>query len=130
MRGLCGRQRSWAPKNRGKIHDHDGRSQERPQARFQLKERLARALVAHPQDSSAEEQPLSGLVDTEEIDEEYEVPVSQLEGPDQPQRQKLRAQFGRRRTHNEQIIVAHCGIIIARETIYGAEGVASVVVSF
>ena len=103
---------------------------DRGQARFQLKERLARALVAHPQDSSAEEQPLSELVDTEEIDEEYEVPVSQLEGPEQPQRQKLRAQFGRRRTHNEQIIVAPCGIIIARETFYGAEGVASVVVSF
>jgi len=42
---------------------------------------------------------------------------------------KIRAQFGRKRTHNEQIIVAPCGMIMARETFYGAEGVATVVVS-
>jgi len=44
-------------------------------------------------------------------------------------RNKLRAQFGRKRTHNEQIIVAPCGIILARETFYGAEAVPTVVVS-
>jgi hypothetical protein len=31
--------------------------------------------------------------------------------------------------HNEQVIVAPCGMIIARETFYGAEGVASVIMS-
>ena len=41
--------------------------------------------------------------------------------------QKLCAQFGHHRMHNKQIIVAPCGIILARETFYGAEGVASVV---
>ena len=40
----------------------------------------------------------------------------------------LRAQFGRKRTHNEQLIVAPCGIIVARETFYHAEAVHSVVV--
>ncbi|KAF8236744.1 hypothetical protein L208DRAFT_1250906, partial [Tricholoma matsutake] len=39
----------------------------------------------------------------------------------------IRAQLGRRRTHNEQIIVAPCGMIIAQETFYGAEGVGSVI---
>ena len=43
-------------------------------------------------------------------------------------RHKVRAQFGRRRTHNEQIIVAPCGVIIARATFYGAEAVSSVAV--
>jgi hypothetical protein len=48
-------------------------------------------------------------------------------GP-QARQHKLRAQFGRKRTHNEQIIVAPCGIILARETFYGAEAVSTVVV--
>lgn len=42
----------------------------------------------------------------------------------------LRAQFGRRRTHNEQLIVAPCGVIIARSTFFGSEAVSSVRVSF
>jgi hypothetical protein len=46
-----------------------------------------------------------------------------------PKPKKIRAQFGRKRSHNEQIIVCPCGIILARETFFGAEGVASVVVS-
>ena len=45
------------------------------------------------------------------------------------QKKKVRAQFGRKRTHNEQIIVAPCGMIMARETFFGAEAVSSVVVS-
>ena len=43
-------------------------------------------------------------------------------------KKQIWAQFGQRRTHNEQIIVMPCGIIIAQETFYGAEGVGSVVV--
>ena len=50
--------------------------------------------------------------------------------PDKPEtgNRRLRAQFGRKRTHNEQIIVAPCGVIIARTTMYGAEAVTSVMV--
>lgn len=43
-------------------------------------------------------------------------------------KKRLRAQFGRKRTHNEQIIIAPCGVIIARTTFYGAEAIGSVVV--
>jgi hypothetical protein len=92
---------------------------ERGQARFQLKERLQRARVAHPNDVIAD------LVDADNVDDEFEIPGGHLT----TNRKKLRAQFGRKRTHNEQIIVAPCGMIIARETFYGAEGIASVVVS-
>lgn len=43
-------------------------------------------------------------------------------------KKKIRAKFGRTRTHNEQIIVAPCGMIIARETFYHAESITAVVV--
>lgn len=51
--------------------------------------------------------------------------------PDKPPtgNRRIRAQFGRRRTHNEQIIVAPCGVIIACATFYGAEALHTVAVS-
>ncbi|KAJ6525243.1 hypothetical protein DFH09DRAFT_936833 [Mycena vulgaris] len=36
---------------------------------------------------------------------------------------KIRALFGRRKTHNEQIIVRPCGVIVARATFFGSETV-------
>ncbi|KAF8074791.1 hypothetical protein FPV67DRAFT_1408151 [Lyophyllum atratum] len=109
---------------------------ERGQAQFQLRERLQRARVAHPNDSIATE---ISTQDIEPVEEEvFEVdkqgavrPVEEMgtnaRGVRVPQKRKIRAQFGRKRTHNEQIIVAPCGMIIARETFYGAEGVGSVI---
>ena len=35
---------------------------------------------------------------------------------------QLSAQFGHRKTHNEELIIAPCGIILAQQTLYGAEG--------
>ncbi|KZT62228.1 hypothetical protein CALCODRAFT_426677 [Calocera cornea HHB12733] len=40
--------------------------------------------------------------------------------------QTFKARFGRSYTHNEQLIVRPCGIIVARATFYGAESVSSV----
>lgn len=40
----------------------------------------------------------------------------------------LKAQFGRRRTHNEQTLVRPCGIIYARATMFGAEAVSNFLV--
>jgi hypothetical protein len=110
---------------------------ERGQARFQLQERLQRARVAHPNITDLEDDDSSELVD-EDLEEEFDVQVSNSQGTvstskqtvTQPQQlKKLRAQFGQKRTHNEQVIVAPCGMIFARETFYGAEGVASVIIS-
>ncbi|KZP00080.1 hypothetical protein CALVIDRAFT_476434, partial [Calocera viscosa TUFC12733] len=39
---------------------------------------------------------------------------------------KIKARFARRRTHNEQLVVRPCGIILARGTFYGAEALGSV----
>jgi len=40
----------------------------------------------------------------------------------------LRSHFGRRQTHNEQLMVRPCGIIVARATFYGSETVPQTVV--
>jgi hypothetical protein len=107
---------------------------ERGQAQFQLKECLQRSQVAHPNDAVAEERDLTDFIDEEE--EDFDVGTDGAAHQEQsnqppatnPKPKKIRAQFGRKRTHNEQIIVCPCGIILARETFYGTEGVASVVV--
>lgn len=41
---------------------------------------------------------------------------------------KVRAKFTRSRTHNEQLAVVPCGMILGRDTMFGAEGIASVAV--
>jgi hypothetical protein len=41
-----------------------------------------------------------------------------------------KARFARRRTHNEQLLVSCCGIILARGTMFGAEAISGVKVSF
>jgi hypothetical protein len=102
--------------------------QEQGQARFQLKERLQRARVAHPKDAVADECHMADLIDDDNREEEYVVDECSDTSVNLLKGKKIQAQFGRRRTHNEQIIVAPCGIVLARETFYGAEGVASVVV--
>jgi hypothetical protein len=60
-----------------------------------------------------------------------QLPLTQPTSTQPPLIQKskrIRAQFCRRRTHNEQLIVAPCGMILARETFYGAEAVSTVAV--
>lgn len=100
---------------------------ERGQARFQLQERLQRARVAHPNDALASTNtPTADLIDIE--DEEFEISPMEVTVPSSGMK-RIRAHFGRRRTHNEQIIVAPCGMIIARDTFYGAEGCGSVIVT-
>lgn len=90
--------------------------------------------MAHPNDAlGADIEDAQDLVDGEEAVEEFDVVQDGRALPASAEiptrRQKIRAQFGRRRTHNEQVIVAPCGMIIARETFYGAEAVSTVVVS-
>ena len=108
----------------------------RGQSRFQLQKRCQRARVVHPVDSIAEERNLNDVADEEEVDEEFTVnennavitPTVSTNFPQLLVKKRLKAQFGRKRTHNEQVLVAPCGIIIARETFYGAEAISSCVV--
>jgi hypothetical protein len=108
---------------------------ERGQSRFQLQERMKRSRVAHPNDGIAEERNLFEVVDDEdeelpEVDEQGNITAT--EGPalenttptvTATPKKRVRARFGRKRTHNEQILVAPCGMILARETFYGAEAI-------
>lgn len=132
----------------------------RGEGRFQLKDRLARQRVAHPNDSVAEDVNLTELEDVDAAEEGFSLDddgriipdsgcvllgnnetddagnksqdiaegVRKEAGSEIPEKRKLRAQFGRKRTHNEQIMVAPCGMILSRVTFYGAEAVSSVVV--
>lgn len=40
--------------------------------------------------------------------------------------QQPKARFSRRRTHNEQLVVSCCGVILARGTMFGAEAISGV----
>ncbi|KAF7378197.1 hypothetical protein MSAN_00244300 [Mycena sanguinolenta] len=93
-----------------------------PPSLFQLRGRLQRANVSHPNDAFAAE------VTAEEV-EEMDVPASgECEASKDPNgNRKLRALFGRRRTHNEQIFVRPCGMIVAHATFYGSESVSQTV---
>ncbi|KAG1727916.1 hypothetical protein EDD22DRAFT_789206 [Suillus occidentalis] len=93
----------------------------RGQSRFQLQERLTRARATIATNTP--------LTDDPPDEEEYEFDENTrrvLPATAQSTRKKFKAVFGRRCTHNEQLIVAPCGMIIARRTFFGAEGVASV----
>jgi len=100
------------------------RHKKRGTAFFQLRGRLQRANVANPVDSEAAE------VTAEEV-EETELTDDQSSCPSKPEtgNRKIRALFGRRRTHNEQIMVRPCGMIVARQTFFGSETTPQTVVS-
>jgi hypothetical protein len=98
---------------------------QRGSAFFQLRGKLQRAHVAHPVDSDAA-QPTAEEVEEMEFDGNADSACpSKLEAGNR----KIRALFGRRRTHNEQIMVRPCGIIVARQTFFGSETTPQTVVS-
>ena len=98
---------------------------QRGSAFFQLCGKLQRAHVAHPVDSDAAE-PTVEEVEEMELDSNANSAC-----PSKPEagNHKIRALFGRRRTHNEQIMVHPCGIIVARQTFFGSETTPQTVVS-
>jgi hypothetical protein len=104
-------------------------------ANFQLRPQLQRTTVATPPDEDITK---SLHDDGEALDEGIEeaaVPVNALlEGTTCPQKpdvgiRRVTARFGRRQTHNEQIMARPCGMIVARTTFFGSETVPQTVVS-
>ncbi|EIW62432.1 uncharacterized protein TRAVEDRAFT_114826, partial [Trametes versicolor FP-101664 SS1] len=88
------------------LEDPSGRS-----ALFVLQRRLERLRAASLEDHG------DGITDELiDIDADGECPTKPDEGNTKP-----RARFGRRRTHNEQLVVATCGVILGRATMYGSE---------
>ncbi|KAF8182922.1 hypothetical protein BJ912DRAFT_1023308 [Pholiota molesta] len=117
----------------------------RGESRVQLQEKLKRQRVSHPNDGVAQEVNVLELLDDDE-EEEFELRaldpdlvhgvkegVSDPRGTSPPltlegsttQKKRITARFGRKRTHNEQILVAPCGMILARETFFGAEAIST-----
>jgi hypothetical protein len=108
----------------------------------QLLKRARRAGVSQPAISPALGDPSSEPsayqsdkeMEEEELENGSQPPAQPLSIPDPDVdkapsgNRKLMTQFGRRRTHNEQLCVCPCGVIIGRETFYGSEGVRNVVV--
>lgn len=119
-------------------------------AAFTLKDRYKHAQVSHPTEAiPASDEPQEGP-ELEENIQWFEVEGDQIrlfnnndpgsvgvvDDVNEPcpsksdtGNKKIKAQFGRRRTHNEQTLVRPCGIIFARATMFGAEAVSNFLVS-
>lgn len=65
---------------------------------------------------------------TGQLDEKMASASARCEGKSETGNKKIRAQFTRQRTHNKEILVRLCGVIVARATLKSAEGVSSVMV--
>jgi len=66
-----------------------------------------------------------GVVDNATTDTLIECPSKSATGN---RSETLKAQLGRRRTHNEQTLVRPCGVLYARATMFGAEAVSNFLV--
>jgi hypothetical protein len=101
------------------------------QACFQLQEHLRHAYVAMPMNSDANDVAIADLEADDPLEEEFNVPVvgeGSAEMTKLTKSKKLHGKFGCNRTHNEQLIIVPCGMILTHEMFYGVEGVTSVVV--
>lgn len=87
-------------------------------AMFQLRQRLERS---YPMSDTTCDEDLG--VDT---DQEVEITEDDCNGKPAGGNQKPRARFGRRRTHNDELCVASCGVILGRTTFYGSEAPSAV----
>ena len=104
---------------------------------FQLKERLAR--VRERLTGKASMAPFTGAmadamttldnrneenIETLEADEVVEIETElkgKCRGKNKTQTRKLKARFGRNRTHNDELCVYTCGIIAGRAVMFGSE---------
>ena len=96
-------------------------------AMFQLKKRLQVNKVQQTtdaMDSSSSALGLEGDIDDDELVvemSENSKTASICDGKAVEGNKRLRARFGRRRTHNEELCVTCCGVILGRATFFGSE---------
>jgi hypothetical protein len=108
---------------------------------FTLRDRLKKAGASLPSDSMSQEasnNDAEAVVEASASSTTNTPSISILEDPDavlecdgkaDAGNRKLRAFFGYRRTHNEQLIMRPCGVILARATFFGSEAISAVNVS-
>lgn len=103
--------------------------EERGKAMFQLKDRLKRinsyqthdALFADTPIAEDEDNALEGAGVGNDCEVRVDEEGNECNGKPSVGNRKVKARFGRRRTHNEELCVASCGIILGRMTFYGSE---------
>jgi len=117
---------------------------EQGKAMFQLKHRLERAKISQTHDSLPRNLASAGDNDGDENDDDIgegsgvqgdddDILVDKdgiCDGKPESGNKSVRARFGRRRTHNEELCVGSCGVILGRATFYGSEAPNGVRVSF
>lgn len=109
---------------------------EKGQSWFQLRDCLQRTCDLYPTGHSTNSRTLSQLAAVDNNAEDFEIDStgrvtdahSDAPLPDTTQK-RLCAKFTHSRTHNKQLVVVLCGMILGCNTMFGAEGVASVAVS-
>jgi hypothetical protein len=86
---------------------------------FQLKHRLARLKTSQPPNSipNIDQADESAFADEEVLIDQQGI----CDGKPDEGNKAVRARFGRKRTHNEELCVASCGVILGRATFYGSE---------
>lgn len=90
-------------------------------AAFQLKKRFEQSRQVNDMSNTIWQE-------GEELDTGSEAVFEAVVGDDKGKSKKLRAQFGQKCTHNEQLIIAPCGIILARQTFHHSEAFSLVAV--
>jgi hypothetical protein len=131
----------------------EAKNKERGASNFILKERFRQTQLSHPVNPMEVDNEIQHAEDVEDEVEWYEVnqsgkvsvhsklnpgtvgaeddamePVVPCPSKPATGNRTIKAQFGRRRTHNEQTLVRPCGIIYARATMYGTEAVSNFLV--
>lgn len=101
--------------------DLENRGEESRTALFQLKRRLERSKSSQTNNSISFERP-----DDDSL--EVDCPDKPSEGNAKPGK-RIRAFFGRFWTHNEELCVGCCGVILGRATFFGSEAPNAVRVS-
>jgi hypothetical protein len=88
-------------------------------------EELLPDLVPAPDDDDDDDNSQSGDRDVvPDDDDDDEVFIDQegvCDGKPETGNRAVRARFGRRRTHNEELCVGSCGVILGRATFFGSE---------
>ncbi|KAJ7190873.1 hypothetical protein GGX14DRAFT_579467 [Mycena pura] len=101
---------------------HDSRSlgSKSPLQERVVDEQSGQLLPAHDEAATVEDESFEGA--GADADEDVVIDADGIcDGKPETGNRTFRARFGRRRTHNEELCVASCGVILGRATFYGSE---------
>ena len=105
--------------------NHENHRRQQGQALFELKRRLAARSVASHIRSLPSEQPgsMNDGLDDPDIQNLLDDPAvpSNVQAKSKDTEKKMKSTLTRKWTHNEQLLVRPCGVIVARATFFEAE---------